>query len=258
MQGPAEIVVAVQAESIKVARDWVEDVLREWGQDAYVAKVVVSELVTNVLRHTGSTTATVRVVQADKGTVVEVFDSCDVLPSAAPLDLLSEGGRGLAMLSALVKEWGAQPVGGGGKAVWALLHDSGAPTGKSDGDGSPDSFGGVSEFDVFLEDCPARTTLEVIGHTWSVVVIVALGERPMRHGDLLRRIGGISKKMLNQTLHRLRSNGLVRNADGRYELTDLGRSLLDPVRVLAAWAEAHTGELLAAQEATAEETGPGN
>ncbi len=41
---PAEIVVPVQGESIKVARDWVEDVLGRWGQDAYVAKVVVSEL----------------------------------------------------------------------------------------------------------------------------------------------------------------------------------------------------------------------
>jgi anti-sigma regulatory factor (Ser/Thr protein kinase) len=121
MEGPAEIVVPVQAESIKVVRDWVEGVLGRWGQDAYVAKVVVSELVTNVLRHTGSVTATVRVVQADEGTVVEVFDSCDVLPVAGTGDLLSEGGRGLAMLAALVKEWGAQPVGGGGKAVWALL-----------------------------------------------------------------------------------------------------------------------------------------
>lgn len=107
----------------------------------------------------------------------------------------------------------------------------------------------MSEFDVFLADCPARTTLEVIGHTWSVVVIVALGERPMRHGELVGRIGGISKKMLNQTLHRLRGNGLVRNVDGSYALTDLGRSLLAPVRELAVWAETHTGELLAARDA---------
>lgn len=121
MQLPAEIVVPVRSESIKVARDWVGDVLEKWGQDAYVAKVVVSELVTNVLRHTGSTTAKVRLVQADKGTVVEVFDSSDVLPVAGSAELLSENGRGLAMLGALAKEWGAQPLGGGGKAVWALL-----------------------------------------------------------------------------------------------------------------------------------------
>jgi DNA-binding HxlR family transcriptional regulator len=106
----------------------------------------------------------------------------------------------------------------------------------------------VSDFDVFLADCPARTTLEVVGHTWSVVVIVALGERPMRHGDLLARIGGISKKMLNQTLRRLRSHGLVGHAGAEYALTDLGRSLLRPVRELAAWAEAHTAELLDAQD----------
>ncbi|WP_433467410.1 ATP-binding protein [Spirillospora sp. CA-128828] len=114
----------VRAESIKVARDWVEDVMARLGQDTYVAKVVVSELVTNVLRHTGSATATVRVVQVDKGTVVEVFDACDVLPVTAPADLMSEGGRGLAMLGALVKEWDVQPLGGGGKAVWALLPEA--------------------------------------------------------------------------------------------------------------------------------------
>ena len=124
MECPAEIVVPVRAEAVKVARDWVEGVLGTWGQDAYVAKVVVSELVTNVLRHTRSATTTVRVVQADKGTVVEVFDSSNVLPMAGQAALLSEDGRGLAMLDVLVKEWGTQPLGGGGKAVWALLPES--------------------------------------------------------------------------------------------------------------------------------------
>lgn len=98
--------------------------LGRWGQDAYVAKVVVSALLTNVLRHTGSTTATVRLVQADKGTVMEVLDSSDVLPTAGSAELLSEDGRGLVMLGALVKEWGAQPLRGGGKVVWALLPDA--------------------------------------------------------------------------------------------------------------------------------------
>jgi DNA-binding HxlR family transcriptional regulator len=54
--------------------------------------------------------------------------------------------------------------------------------------------------------------------------------------------------MLSQTLRRLHSHGLVVNVDGRYGLTDLDRSLLAPVRELAAWAEAHTGELLEAQD----------
>ncbi|MEU8341122.1 Anti-sigma regulatory factor (Ser/Thr protein kinase) [Actinomadura meyerae] len=126
MQGRAEIVVPVRAESVKTARDWAGDVLEKWGQDAYVAQVVVSELLTNVLRHTGSASATVRLLQTDRGAVVEVCDSSDVLPAAGSPELLSEDGRGLAMLGALVKEWGAQPLGGGGKAVWALLPDGSA------------------------------------------------------------------------------------------------------------------------------------
>lgn len=118
---PASIVVPADVGAVKTARDWVGDTLGEWGRDAYIAKVVVSELVTNVVRHTASATATVRVLLADRGTVVEVLDGCDALPEVRDVDVLSEDGRGLAMLGALVKDWGAQPVAGGGKVVWALL-----------------------------------------------------------------------------------------------------------------------------------------
>ncbi|TQM78063.1 HxlR family transcriptional regulator [Saccharothrix saharensis] len=104
---------------------------------------------------------------------------------------------------------------------------------------------------MFLADCPARTTLEVVGHTWSVVVVVALGDGPLRYGELLDRIGGISNKMLTQTLARLRSNGLLTSDDGWHTLTALGHSLLTPVRALAAWAEEHTGDLLDARHAAA-------
>lgn len=107
----------------------------------------------------------------------------------------------------------------------------------------------VSDFDVFLADCPARTTLSLVGDTWSVVVIVALGEQSMRYTALRARIGGISKKMLTQTLRKLSANGLVaRRSPAEYCLTPLGESLLAPVRLLARWAEEHTDELLAAQD----------
>ena len=109
----------------------------------------------------------------------------------------------------------------------------------------------MSEFDLFLADCPARTTLDVIGDTWSVVVIIALGERPRRYSELLERIGGISKKMLTQTLHKLVGNGLVAREASGYALTDLGASLLGVVGALAAWAEAHTDALLEAQSSAA-------
>jgi DNA-binding HxlR family transcriptional regulator len=109
----------------------------------------------------------------------------------------------------------------------------------------------MSEFDVFLADCPARTTLALVGDTWSVVVIMALGERPRRYSELLERIGGISKKMLTQTLRRLERNGLVERATPGYALTDLGASLLGVVTALAGWAEQHTDSLLEAQSAAA-------
>jgi len=106
------------------------------------------------------------------------------------------------------------------------------------------------EHDVFLADCPARTTLALVTDTWAVVVVAALGERPRRHGELLERIGGISKKMLTQTLRRLEARGLVerRRLAGappgvEYRLTELGRSLLEPVRALSQWAEDHAEEL---------------
>ena len=107
----------------------------------------------------------------------------------------------------------------------------------------------MSEFDVFLADCPARTTLALVGDTWSVVVITALGERPRRYTDILERIGGISKKMLTQTLRKLERNGLIERDGAEYRLTALGSSLLGVVRALARWAERHTEELLDARTA---------
>jgi DNA-binding HxlR family transcriptional regulator len=109
----------------------------------------------------------------------------------------------------------------------------------------------MSEFDVFLADCPARTTLGLVGDAWSVVVIMALGEGPRRYSELLERIGGISKKMLTQTLRKLERNGLVERDAPAYRLTELGASLLDVVGALAGWAEEHTDAVVAAQSSAA-------
>jgi DNA-binding HxlR family transcriptional regulator len=109
----------------------------------------------------------------------------------------------------------------------------------------------MSEFDVFLADRPARTTLALVGDSWSVVVIMALGERPRRYSELLERIGGISKKMLTQTLRKLERNGLVQREAPGYALTGLGVSLLGVMGALAGWAEEHTDALLEAQSSVA-------
>jgi len=114
---------------------------------------------------------------------------------------------------------------------------------------------GVVAYDVFVADCPARTTLELVAGTWSVIAVVALDSGPARYGELHERIGGISKKMLTKTLRKLEANGLVerRVLHGaprgvEYRLTPLGRTLREPVRGLSRWAEEHADELLAARE----------
>jgi DNA-binding HxlR family transcriptional regulator len=112
----------------------------------------------------------------------------------------------------------------------------------------------VSEYDVFLADCPARATLELISDTWSVVVLVGLAHGPRRYSWLLDRAGGISKKMLTGTLRKLAGSGLVERPQvrgGDYALTVLGESLMGPLTALTAWAEQHTDDLAAVAEARA-------
>lgn len=115
---------------------------------------------------------------------------------------------------------------------------------------------GLDPGNVFLADCPARLAVEVIADKWAVVVLWGLNDGPRRYSDLITLIGGISKKMLTQTLRRLQANGLVTRHDYggvpprvEYELTDLGRTLMAPIRLLTEWAEDNGEAVLAAQEA---------
>lgn len=96
----------------------------------------------------------------------------------------------------------------------------------------------------FLADCPTRLAVEILSDKWSALVLFGLGDGPMRHGELVDRIGGVSRKVLTETLRRLQDYGLVdrveepaRHID--YRLTDLGRSLVGPIEALNAWADEH-------------------
>lgn len=107
----------------------------------------------------------------------------------------------------------------------------------------------------FLADCRARLTFELLSHTWNAVTLWALREGPRRHGELRERIGGISPKVLTETLRRLEYNGLLERrayaeAPPRveYTLTALGRTLLEPMEALGAWAFRYGDEVLEAQD----------
>ncbi|MEO3870126.1 helix-turn-helix domain-containing protein [Nonomuraea sp. B12E4] len=108
---------------------------------------------------------------------------------------------------------------------------------------------------MFLADCQARLAFDLISNTWNAVVVWSLRHGPRRPGQLREEIGGISPKVLTETLRRLQFNGLVTRrtyaeAPPRveYELTDLGRTLLHPIGVFGEWAFEHADDVMAAQD----------
>jgi DNA-binding HxlR family transcriptional regulator len=107
------------------------------------------------------------------------------------------------------------------------------------------------EFDAFLECCPSRQLLDVIADKWVCLVLRALADGPLRHGELRRRIAGVSQKMLTQTLRELERDGLLTRTVTAsvpvrvdYALTDLGHDLQQVVLPLKAWAEDNMGRVL--------------
>jgi DNA-binding HxlR family transcriptional regulator len=112
------------------------------------------------------------------------------------------------------------------------------------------------EPDLLDPNCPSRQVLDRIGDRWSVLVVAVLDGGPKRYSELSATIGGVSQKMLTQTLRGLERDGLVSRAVQAavpprvdYELTDLGRSLLGVINGLQTWATSHMDDVLAARTA---------
>ncbi|HVR19096.1 MAG TPA: helix-turn-helix domain-containing protein [Polyangiaceae bacterium] len=101
------------------------------------------------------------------------------------------------------------------------------------------------------ETCLAvREVLNRVGDKWSILVVTLLREGPKRFSELKRTIEGISQRMLTLTLRGLERDGLVTRSvfpivppRVDYALTPLGKTLLEPVNALAAWAERHRAEI---------------
>lgn len=100
-----------------------------------------------------------------------------------------------------------------------------------------------SIYDVLNPNCPTQQVLDRIASKWTMLVILALGDQPMRYSQLQRRIAGVTKKMLTQTLRALERDGLVRRriydtvpVQTEYTLTTLGASLARTVGVIRTWA----------------------
>ena len=98
-------------------------------------------------------------------------------------------------------------------------------------------------------------TLARIGDKWTVMVVGALAHGPIRYNQIRRVVEGISQRMLTLTLKGLEQDGLVSRTmyptippRVDYELTDLGRSLIVPLRSLHGPAVEHQPAMLAARE----------
>ena len=91
---------------------------------------------------------------------------------------------------------------------------------------------------------PQRMTRVFIGR-WTPKILFSLKEKPYRHGELRRRLGGVSQRMLTRTLRRLESAGLVTKRATRtnavavveYSLTQLGSTIIAPLRGMCRWAK---------------------
>jgi DNA-binding HxlR family transcriptional regulator len=106
------------------------------------------------------------------------------------------------------------------------------------------------------EDCRAVSeVLARVGDKWTVLVVSTLGDGPKRFNELRKALGSISQRMLTLTLRALERDGLVTRTvlpsnppRVDYELTRLGRSLLEPVSELGAWARKNRPAIAQARE----------
>jgi DNA-binding HxlR family transcriptional regulator len=103
---------------------------------------------------------------------------------------------------------------------------------------------------VLEPQCPSRLVLDRIADKWTALIIQILARGTMRYATLQREIGGISQKMLTQTLRSLERDGLVQRTvhpvvppKVEYALTRLGRTLIEPLKALCRWSEKHLAEL---------------
>ena len=108
---------------------------------------------------------------------------------------------------------------------------------------------------LMAPDCPSRPVLQHLTSRWGALVMIALAIGPHRFAELRRRVGGISERMLSQTLQELEGDGFVlRTAHPvvpphvDYELTPLGREAAEHVLGLTRWIEDALPRILAGRK----------
>ena len=119
---------------------------------------------------------------------------------------------------------------------------------------SPAKPSGTPPPNPYDPNCPTRLLLDRIGDKWTVLIIGLLLDGPMRFNALRRAIGGVTQKMLSQTLKILERDGLATRevipgapVAVEYALTPLGQTLATTIEGLQQWARDHIAEVAAAR-----------
>lgn len=109
--------------------------------------------------------------------------------------------------------------------------------------------------DMFDELCPSTLNPIRFGDKWAALVIRCLEHGPRRFSELRVPLRRVTPKVLTQSLRSLERDGLITRtvhagaaAHVEYELTPVGRSMLEPIAVACAWVAQHWDELLDARE----------
>jgi DNA-binding HxlR family transcriptional regulator len=113
---------------------------------------------------------------------------------------------------------------------------------------------------VLDQTSDVRQILDLIADKWTALVILALSRDTKRYSELHREIGGVSQKMLTQTLRSLENSGLIQRKVYpvvppmvEYSLTSLGVTLVKPLKTLCDWASEHFHEVETARAKAIEE-----
>lgn len=108
--------------------------------------------------------------------------------------------------------------------------------------------------DISLSNCGYSKVLDIVSNKWTALVIYAMEDGKIRYGEMLRRVEGISKKMLTQTVRKLERDGLVQRhvtptvpPSVDYSLTPLGESLLHPMKELRQWGRVNYTQVVEAR-----------
>jgi DNA-binding HxlR family transcriptional regulator len=108
--------------------------------------------------------------------------------------------------------------------------------------------------DLLAEQCPSRQVLMNLTSRWGVLILLVLDTGTHRFSELRRAIGGVSERMLAQSLQRLEGDGLVDRVafdvvppHVEYSLSPLGREAAERVRALADWIEDSLPKVMSAR-----------